>query len=96
MADDHKTGTDPNANRVLEWLLKHRTEFEANGVDEQSLQGAVGLSEDQLREAVDLLEEHEDVARVPEAVTIPPRFMLKPARGWQEIVEKHAANRPTS
>ena len=96
MAADHKTSTDPKADRVIEWLLKHRTEFEANGVDEQSLQGAVGLPEDQLREAIDYLENHEDVARFPETLTTPPRFLLKPARGWQEIVEKHAANRPSS
>lgn len=94
MATDHKN-TD-QANRVIEWLLQHRTEFEANGVDEQSLPGAVGLPQDQLREAVDLLEEHEDVARVPVGMTTPPQFLLKPARGWQEIVEKHAANRPSS
>ena len=94
MATDHKT-TD-QAERVIEYLLKHRTEFEANGVDEQSLSGAVGLPQDQLREAIDLLEEHEDVARVPVALTTPPQFLLKPARGWQEIVEKRAANRQAS
>ncbi len=96
MTADHKTKTDETAERVIEWLLKNRTEFEAKGVDEQSLQSAVGLPQDQLREAIDYLEEHEDVARVPGAMTTPPRFQLKPARGWQEIVERYAASRQSS
>ena len=90
MSHDPKIQAGQNADRVIEWLMKHRTEFEANGVAEQNLSGAVGLPEDQLREAIDYLENHEDVARLPEAMTTPPRFMLKPARGWPEIVEKRS------
>ena len=93
MSDDHKTSTNPNADRVIEWLLQHRTEFESHGVEEQSLPAAVGLSEDKLREAIDYLENHEDVARLPEEMTTPLHFLLKPARGWPEIVERRASVR---
>ena len=88
MAGDHKTGIDQNTERVIGWLLEHRTEFESNGIEEQSLAAAVGLSEDEIRGVVDYLENHEDVARLPEALSNPPRFLLKPARGWPEIVER--------
>jgi hypothetical protein len=54
------------------------------------------LPQDQLREAIDYLEEHEDVARMPETMTTPPRFQLKPARGWPEVVERYAASRQSS
>jgi len=90
MADDHKTKAVQDADRIIEWLLAHRTEFESDGIEEQSLPNAVGLSEDKTREAIDYLENHEDVARLPEALSTRPRFLLKPARGWPEIVEKRA------
>ena len=91
---DQKTRAGQNAERVIEWLLQHRTEFESNGIEEQGLATTVGLPEDKLREAIDYLENHEDVARLPEALTTPPRFLLKPARGWPEIVEKRTGARP--
>ena len=92
MAGDHKTNASQNADRIIEWLLEHRTEFESNGIEEQSLAVAAGLSEDEIREAIDYLENHEDVARLPEALSTPPRFLLKPARGWAEIVERRSGD----
>ena len=88
MADNHKTVVHENASRIIEWLLEHRTEFEQDGVEESSLAGSIGLSEDDVREAIDHLESHEDVARLPEAIGDRPRFLLKPARGWHDIVAK--------
>jgi hypothetical protein len=93
MAGDHKTSTSQNADRVLEWLVGHRTEFEADGIEEQGLAAAVSLSEGEIREAIDYLENHEDVARLPEASVDPPRFLLKPARGWPEIVGRRAGEK---
>lgn len=93
MAHDHKTAVHENAARIIEWLLEHRTEFEQGGVEESSLAVALGLSEDEAREAIDHLESHEDVARLPEALSNPPRFLLKPARGWHEISERQQAEK---
>ena len=91
MADTHKTNVRENADRIIEWLLEHRAEFEENGVEELSLAGAVGLSEAEVTEAVDHLESHEDLARIPEGISAPPRFLLKPARGWHAIVARPRA-----
>jgi hypothetical protein len=88
MAHDHRTDVHANAARIIEWLMEHRTEFEQAGVEESTLAGSVGLSEDEIREAIDHLESHEDLARFPEALSNPPRFILKPARGWPEIVDR--------
>src|SRR6185503_19956575 len=88
MAGDHKTAVHENAARIIEWLLEHRTEFEQNGVEESSLGVAVALSEDEIREAIDHLESHEDVARLPERLSNRPRFTLKPARGWFKKAER--------
>lgn len=88
MTDTHKARVHENANRIIETLLKQRSQFEQDGVEESSLAGALALSEDAVREAVDLLENREDVARVPEAIGNPPRFLLKPARGWQELTQR--------
>jgi hypothetical protein len=96
MAGDHKTAVHENAARIIEWLLEHRTEFEQNGIEESNLAVAVGLSEDEAREAIDHLESHEDLARLPEAQSKPPRFLLKPARGWHEIAARPGSVRHAS
>jgi hypothetical protein len=96
MSGDHNSDVSQNADRIIEWLLGHRTEFESNGVEEQSLAAAVGLSEDKIREAIDYLENHEDVARLPEGSSTPPRFLLKPARGWAEIVKTRSGEKSAS
>ena len=88
MAGDYKTAVQENAARIVEWLLEHRTEFEQDGIEESKLPVAVGLSDDEVRKAIDHLESHEDVARLPEALSNPPRFLIKPARGWHEIAER--------
>ena len=54
---------------------------------------SVGLSEDEVRKVLDHLESHDDVARIPEALSKPPRFLIKPGRGWREITERSAGSR---
>lgn len=88
MANDHKAKVEQDASRIVTYLLEHRAEFEQDGVDETVLLSDVGLSEDEIREAVDRLENREDIVRWPQALTTPPRFMLKPGRGWRLILEK--------
>jgi hypothetical protein len=96
MAHDHKTDVHGNAARIIEWLMEHRKEFERDGVEESSLAIAVGLSEEEVREAIDHLENHEDLARVPIALSSPPRFLLKPARGWAEIADRPRGEKQAS
>jgi hypothetical protein len=84
MTDQHKTKVEQNAQRVALWLMDNNTEFEQQGISEASLLAAVGLSEIDAKEAVDHLENHEEVVRMPQALT-PPQFLLKPGRGWPEI-----------
>ncbi|HVF92270.1 MAG TPA: hypothetical protein VNH22_19550 [Blastocatellia bacterium] len=90
MTDKHKAKIQQDATRLIDWLKEHREEFEQNGVDEASLRSSVGLSEDEIREAVDYLENHEDVVRRPQALTTPPRFLLTPGRGWPDIAREES------
>jgi hypothetical protein len=96
MADDHKAKVEQDANRILNWLTQHQEEFEQNGVEEASLAASVGLSEDEVRSAVDHLENHEEVVRLPQGLTPPPRFVLKPGRGWPERVKSASAEGQSS
>lgn len=91
----HNADVQKNAARIVEWLLDNQSEFEKNGIEESSIPAAVGLSEAEATRAIDHLESHEDLARLPEALSSPPKFLLKPARGWPEIVSK-ASERKTS
>ncbi len=86
MADTDRAKED--ASRIASWLSQHREEFERQGVDEASLVSSVGLTEEEVRRAVDYLENHEEVMRVPQALTIPPRFVLKPGRGWPDRLRR--------
>jgi hypothetical protein len=88
MADHDKTRIQQNSDRIINWLLEHRAPFEQEGIEESTLSGAVGLSEEEVTAAIDYLENHEDLARFPVALSNPPRFLLKPARGWREIVAR--------
>lgn len=88
MADDHKAKIEQDSTRIVNWLAEHRADFEQNGVDEAAICGSVGLTEDEVRRAVDYLENHEEVVRWPQALTTPPRFLLKPGRGWPEIADR--------
>lgn len=90
MADDHKAKIEQDSTRIVNWLAEHRAEFEQNGVDEAGIGSSVGLTEDEVRRAVDYLENHEEVVRWPQALTTPPRFLLKPGRGWPEIADRAA------
>lgn len=85
MADEHKAKADQNALRIAQWLADNSAQFEAQGVEEASLAAAVGLSAEEVALAVDHLENREAVARLPHGHTVPPQFVLKPARGWDDI-----------
>lgn len=84
----HNKDVQKNAARIVEWLVDNQSEFEQNGIEESRIPAAVGLSEAEATRAIDHLESHEDLARLPEALSNPPKFLLKPARGWPEIVSK--------
>jgi DNA-binding GntR family transcriptional regulator len=87
VAGDHKAEIQHKAARIIEWLREHLSEFEGEGIGEDSLAASTGMSEDEVREAVDYLENHEDVVRYPQGDTAPSRFLLKPARNWPAIRE---------
>ena len=87
MAGDHKAQIEQKAARIIEWLKEHRAEFEGEGIDEDNLASSTGISEDEARETVDYLENHEDVVRYPQGITAPSRFLLKPGRNWPAIRE---------
>jgi hypothetical protein len=77
-----------NVDRIVGWLIEHRAEFEQEGVDEHGLTGSIGMSEAEVTAAVDYLENHEDVVRWPKSIDTGPRFVLKPGRGWPQLLEK--------
>ena len=85
MADEHRTGIDPKAERVTRWLVDNRTEFEDQGIVEDKLVTALGATPEEMTEAIDHLEAREEVVRIPQALTSPPHFLLKPGRGWPDV-----------
>jgi hypothetical protein len=87
MADEHRPRHDEKSQRILAWLHEHRDEFEGPGVSEAALASSVGLAEQDVRDAVDRLENREAVARVPQH-DAPGSFLLQPARGWADISEE--------
>ena len=96
MADEHKARTDLKTQRVAQWLVENRTEFEAQGIGEDQLAPALGMTSTEITEALDHLEAREEVVRMPRALTTPPQFLLKPGRGWpearEEILGREAGN----
>ena len=96
MADHDKTRVQENSDRIINWLLEHSAQFENEGIEESTLAGAIGLSEEEVTAALDHLENHEDLARIPEALSDPPRFLLKPARGWHDIVTRQERANPAT
>lgn len=84
MTDEHRPKRDEKSERVLAWLYEHRGEFEGEGVSERSLAAAVGLSEQEVTDAVDRLENREALVRIPRH-DAPGSFTLQPARGWADI-----------
>lgn len=94
MSHERKSKAEQNAQSVAQWLLGNADEFEQQGVSESALAAAVSLPGDDLREALDYLENREDVVRFPKPLATPPQSILKPGRGWREI--KAEAHRKTA
>jgi hypothetical protein len=91
MADRNKAKLEQDANRVVSWLADNRAEFEERGINEDSLAGAVEIGGvDQVRAAIDRLENKEVVVRRPLALTSPPKFLLTPGRTWTAVRDKLA------
>src|SRR5262249_60652652 len=89
MADRHKAKIEQDANRVVSWLADNRAEFEARGINENSLAGAVEIGGvDQVRGAIDRLEKREVVVRRPVAFTTPPQVLLTPGRTLATVCGK--------
>ena len=88
MNDEHRPRHDEKSERILKYLYEHRGEFEGAGVAEGSLAGATGLSESEVTEAVDHLENREALARIPQHGA---GFLLQPARGWADVCEGRGA-----
>lgn len=85
MADEHRAEIERNARRVAEHLARSEAEFGGEGVSEDSVAEATGLSHDDVASAVDYLENREDVVRFPHPLSTPPRTVLKPGRGWPDL-----------
>ena len=97
MADRRKAKTEQDANRVVSWLADNRAEFEERGINENSLAGAVEIGGvDQVRAAIDRLENIEVVVRRPVALTTPPQFLLTPGRTWPAVRDKLAGAQSTT
>jgi hypothetical protein len=91
MPDRNKAKIEQNANLVVKWLADNRAEFEEQGINESSLAGAVEIGGiDQIRAAIDRLENKEIAVRRPVALTTPPQFLLAPGRTWPEARDKLA------
>jgi len=89
MPDRNKAKIEQDANRVVSWLADNRAEFEERGINEDSLAGAVEIGGvDQVRAAIDRLENKEVVVRRPLALTSPPKFLLTPGRTWPSVRNK--------
>lgn len=84
MADEHKSRAEQNARRVARWLAENADEF-SQGIDEGRLAEAAGLTDEEITEAVDHLENREDVVRFPHLSGTERQVVLKPGRGWPEL-----------
>ena len=96
MADKHKTQVDQNALRVVQWLMENCPDFEQQGIYEDKLAAAVGLTDLDAKPAVDYMENREELVRIPKALTTPPQFLLKPGRGWPNACERSLKKRNQS
>ena len=83
MADEHKSRAEQNARRVARWLAENEAEF-SQGINEDRLAEATGLTGGEITEAVDHLENREDVVRFPHTGA-ERQTVLKPGRGWPEL-----------
>lgn len=93
MAGAHKAGADESMQRVTRWLVENRAEFEGQGVGEDKLAASLGMAGAEVTEAIDHLEAREEVVRMPQAMTTPPQFLLKPGRGWPDVRDEILATR---
>lgn len=93
MSDEHRAKVEGDARRVAECLARSGDEFGGEGVGEDGLAEATGLSREEVSEAVDYLENREDVVRFPHPSATPPRTVLKPGRGWPDLREQIAGGK---
>lgn len=87
MADEQKSA-EQGAERVARWLAENRSEFEGQGISEDKLAAALSMPGEAVTEAIDHLEAREEVVRMPQALSTPPQFKLKPGRGWPDVRDK--------
>ena len=85
MADEHKTRHDPKSERVTQWLVENQQEFQDQGIAEDKLANALSMTSEEITETIDHLEAREELVRIPQGVSTPPHFLLKPGRGWAEV-----------
>ena len=92
--------TDPNTERIVDWLADHSAELEQNGLAEGGIAAEAGLAAEQATAAIDHLEDREIVVRMPHPLANPPGVLLKAGRAWPEAREaalaKRAGTRPSS
>jgi hypothetical protein len=81
---------DQNTSRIIHWLIEHSAEFEQGTIEEMRLADSAGLAKDEAMRAIDYLENHEAIVRFPHPLSTPRQIMIKPGRGWQDLVEKDA------
>lgn len=79
MADTNKTRAEQAAGQVAEWLARNEERFRAGSVAEGELSEAVGSSAEEVIEAVDYLENREEVVRFPTRVRRRRGWSLSPA-----------------
>jgi hypothetical protein len=81
---------DPNTSRIIHWLTEHSAEFEQGKLEEMRLADSIGLTQDEVTKAIDTLENREAIVRFPHPLSTPPQIMIKPGRGWQDLLEKES------
>jgi hypothetical protein len=96
MAHERKSKIEQNAYQIAQWLIDNRKEFEQEGITEARVATAVGLLSVDAKEAVDHLENREEVVRMPQPQTTPRQFVLKPGRIWADIREQILEKRTSS
>lgn len=79
---------DQMTSRIIHWLKEHQVEFEQGAIEEMRLADFVGLTKDEVTRGIDSLENREAVVRFPHPSSTPPQVMIKPGRGWQDLLEK--------
>ena len=77
-----------NTSRIIHWLIEHSAEFEQGKIEEMLLADSVGLAKDEVMQAIDHLENREAIVRFPHPLSNPPQIMIRPGRGWHDLLEK--------